>query len=90
MSGTFLLLSVKRLVGQFLGLALKTLAVVALAVSVAGTAHADPDSTPGPAYQIPTPNGPAFPGVQTYPSRCLVAPLACGFRYHADTGTWQP
>ena len=40
---------------------------VATAVTTAGTAGADPTPTPGPNYQIPTPNGPAFPGVQTYP-----------------------
>jgi hypothetical protein len=60
------------------------------AVTVAGTAAADPTPAPSPGYQIPTPNGPVFPGVQTYQPACLTAPLACGFRYHPDTGTWQP
>ena len=66
-------------------------AVVAVVVGAPGTANADPDPTPGPAYQIPTPGGgSAFPGVQTYPPRCLVAPLACGLHYEPGTGTWQP
>lgn len=65
-------------------------AVVALVVSATGTAAADPTPAPSPGYQIPTPNGPVFPGVQTYQPACLTAPLACGFRYHPDTGTWQP
>jgi hypothetical protein len=60
------------------------------AVLSAPTAGADPTPSPGPGYQIPTPNGPAFPGVQTYPPQCARNMLACGFRYHADTGTWQP
>ena len=64
-----------------------------MAVAAAGTAHADPvpPPTPSPGYQIPTPGGgSAFPGTQTCPPICGVAPLACALRYHADTGTWQP
>ena len=65
-------------------------AVAAMVVVAPGTAGADPTPTPGPQYQIPTPNGPAFPGVQTYQPICLTAPLACGLRYDPATGTWQP
>jgi hypothetical protein len=66
-------------------------AVVAMVVAAAGTAGADPTPPPTPPqYQIPTPNGPAFPGVQTYQPICLTAPLACGLRYDPATGTWQP
>jgi len=65
-------------------------AVAAMVVAAPGTACADPTSPPSPGYQIPTPNGPAFPGVQTYQPICLTAPLACGFRYDPNTGTWQP
>jgi hypothetical protein len=61
---------------------------VAIMVVTAGAAGADPDPTP-PGYQIPTPNGPAFPGVQTYQPVCLTAPLACGLRFNPSTGTWQ-
>jgi hypothetical protein len=56
----------------------------------AGAAAADPTPPPGPGYQIAGPSGPQFPGLQTYPPRCLAAMLACGFKYHPDTGTWQP
>jgi hypothetical protein len=48
--------------------------------------HANP--TPG--YQVAGPNEPQFPGLQVYPPRCLETTLACGFRYHPDTGTCQP
>ena len=65
-------------------------AVVALVVTAPGTAAADPTPSPGPGYQIPTPNGPAFPGTQVYPPQCLRNMLACGFRYDPGTGTWQP
>lgn len=63
-------------------------AVVAMVVG-APVAAADPTPAP-PGYQIPGPSGPQFPGMQTYQPTCLTAPLACGFRYHPDTGTWQP
>jgi hypothetical protein len=63
---------------------------VATAVTTAGTAGADPTPTPRPNYQIPTPNGPAFPGVQTYPPWCARNMLACGFTWSPSTGTWQP
>jgi len=52
--------------------------VVALVVGAPGTAAADPEPAPGPNYQIPTPNGPVFPGVQTYQPVCLTAPFAVG------------
>jgi hypothetical protein len=65
-------------------------AVVAMVVAAPGTAGADPTPAPTPGYQIPTPNGPAFPGVQTYPPQCLRNMLACGFTWRPDTGTWQP
>jgi hypothetical protein len=55
-----------------------------------GIAAADPSPAPSPGYQIPGADGPTFPGTQVYPPVCLTAPLACGLRYHADTGTWQP
>lgn len=66
-------------------------AAVAMVVT-AGTAHADPTPapTPSPGYQVITPGGPVFPGMQQYQPTCLVAPLACNLRYHPDTGTWQP
>ncbi len=65
-------------------------AVVALVVGAPGTAGADPDSAPGPGYQIPGPSGPQFPGAQVYPPQCLRNLLACGFRYDPATGTWRP
>jgi hypothetical protein len=66
-------------------------AVAAMVVTAAGAAGADPTPPPpSPGYQIPTPNGPAFPGVQSCPPRCLAAMLACGFRYDPGTGTWNP
>lgn len=55
-------------------------AAVVVMVVAAPAAGADPTPAPGPGYQIPTPNGPAFPGVQTYQPICLTAPLACGLR----------
>ena len=64
-------------------------AAVLVALSTAGTAGADPTPPPSPGYQIPGPNGPQFPGAETYPSRCLSAMLSCGFRYDAGTGTWN-
>jgi hypothetical protein len=70
--------------------ALAALGVATATVATAGTASADPTPPPTPNYQIPTPNGPAFPGVQTYQPICLTAPLACGLRYDPGTGTWQP
>lgn len=71
-----------------------TVAVLAVAmaamVATAGAAGADPTPQPTPGYQIAGPGGPEFPGTQVYPPRCLAAMLSCGFRYHPDTGTWQP
>jgi len=64
-------------------------AAVAAMVVTAGTAHADPTPPPSP-YQIPTPSGPAFPGVQTDQPTCLVAPLACAMRYDPSRGVWLP
>jgi hypothetical protein len=66
------------------------LAAAAVVGIVAPTAVADPTPAPTPGYQIPTPNGPAFPGVQTYQPICLTSPLACGLRYDPGSGTWQP
>ena len=66
-----------------------TVAVGALMIA-APTASADPTPAPSPGYQTAGPSGPQFPGVQTYPPRCLAAMLACGFRYDPATGTWQP
>jgi hypothetical protein len=66
-------------------------AVVALVFAVpSGTAAADPAPDPTPGYQIAGPSGPQFPGVQTYPPRCLRNMLGCGFRYDPGAGTWQP
>jgi hypothetical protein len=60
-------------------------ALAAMAVT-APTAEAD-QQTPAPTpYQIAG----TFPGVQVYPPWCARNMMACGFRYHADTGTWQP
>jgi len=65
-------------------------AMAAMVLYFPAPAGADPTQPPSPNYQIPTPNGPAFPGVQTYPPQCLRNMLACGFRYDPGTGTWQP
>jgi hypothetical protein len=65
-------------------------ALAAAAVTVAGTAGADPTPAPTPGYQIPGPDGPQFPGAQVYPPQCLRNMLACGFKYDPATGTWQP
>jgi hypothetical protein len=65
-------------------------AVAAVVVAAPGTAGADPTPPPGPGYQIPGPDGPAFPGAQVYPPQCLRNMLACGFRYDPGTGTWRP
>jgi hypothetical protein len=68
-------------------------AATATVLAAPGTAHADPvpPPTPSPGYQIPTPGGgSAFPGTQTYPPICGVAPLACALRYDPGSGTWQP
>ena len=64
--------------------------LAAWAVAAPYTADADPTPQPAPGYQIAGPSGPAFPGVQVYPPRCIAAMLACGFEYQPDTGTWQP
>jgi hypothetical protein len=66
------------------------LGVAMAALTAAGTAGADPTPPPTPGYQIPGPDGPTFPGVQTYQPSCLRNMLACGFRYDPSTGTWQP
>jgi hypothetical protein len=63
--------------------------LVAMVVNSLPPANADPTPPPSP-YQIPGPSGPVFPGTQTYPPQCARNMLACGFRYHPDTGTWQP
>jgi hypothetical protein len=66
-------------------------AAVAAMVVAAPTAGADPSPAPSPpGYQIPGPDGPTFPGVQTYPPWCARNMLACGFRYDPGTGTWGP
>jgi len=65
-------------------------AVVATMVAAAVPAGADPDPTPpGPAYQIPGPDGPVLPGTQVWPPRCLRQPAPC-FDYNPSTGTWAP
>ncbi len=64
--------------------------VAAVMISPAGTAGADPAPPSGPGYQIPGPDGPTFPGTQTYPPWCARNMLACGFRYDPGTGTWNP
>jgi hypothetical protein len=65
-------------------------AAAAMVVVAAAPAGADPTPPPTPGYQIPGPNGPTFPGVQTYPPWCARNMLACGFRYDPATGTWNP
>jgi hypothetical protein len=51
---------------------------VAMVVTAPGTAGADPTPEPSPpGYQVITPGGPVFPGMQQYQPTCLVAPLAC-------------
>jgi hypothetical protein len=73
---------------------MKLLAVVFMLLAAGAKflapAHADPTPAPSPGYQIPTPAGPVFPGVQSYPPRCLVAPLSCSMQYDAGSGTWNP
>ena len=61
-------------------------AAVAAMVAAAGTAGADPTPSPGPGYQIAG----QLPGVEQYPPQCLRNMLACGFRYDAGTGAWNP
>jgi hypothetical protein len=73
-----------------MNIVLAAAAVAAMVATAPGAAVADPTPAPSPGYQIPGPSGPQFPGVQTYQPHCLAAPLSCGFRYHPDTGTWQP
>jgi hypothetical protein len=65
-------------------------AVAAIVVTLSPPAGADPTPGPSPGYQIPGPDGPQFPGVQTYQPSCLRNMLACGFRYDPATGTWRP
>jgi len=66
-------------------------AAVAAMVVTSGTAVADPTPEPSPpGYQVITPGGPVFPGMQQYQPTCLVAPLACNLKYNPATGTWQP
>ena len=64
-------------------------AVGALVVAAPGSAGADPTPPPQPGYQIPTPDGPKFPGVQTFPPICGTSPLSCALWYDPATGTWQ-
>lgn len=64
--------------------------VAVMVVAAAGTVGADPTAPPGPGHQIPGPDGPTFPGTQTYLPRCARNMLACGFRYDPGTGTWNP
>jgi hypothetical protein len=72
-------------------LAVGVVVIAAVAVAAPGIAGADPTPAPSPGYQIPTPGGgSAFPGVQTCPPICGVAPLACALHYDPGTGTWQP
>ncbi len=63
--------------------------LIAAGAQFCAPASADPAPPPGPGYQIPGSSGPVFPGVQTYPPRCLEAMLACGFHYDPGAGTWQ-
>jgi hypothetical protein len=69
---------------------LAVIAALAMAVSAAGIACADPTPAPSPGYQVAGPDGPKFPGAQVYPPSCLAYMTACGFRYDPGTGTWQP
>jgi hypothetical protein len=72
---------------------MKMVVLGALLVAAGGQfcppASADPTPAPSPGYQIAGPNGPVFPGVQTYQPVCLTAPLACGFKYDPGRGTWN-
>jgi hypothetical protein len=65
-------------------------AILVAAIATAAPDGADPTSSPSPGYQIPGPDGPTFPGTQTYPPWCARNMLACGFRYDPGTGTWNP
>ncbi len=49
------------------------------------TCHRPRRAHPNP----PGPDGPKFPGVQTFPPICGTNMLACGFTYDPGTGTWQ-
>jgi hypothetical protein len=65
-------------------------AAAAMAVVASGTAaYPTPEPSP-PGYQVITPGGPVFPGMQQYQPTCLVAPPACNLKYNPATGTWQP
>jgi hypothetical protein len=66
-------------------------AVAVMVVPAAGTASADPTSSPSPGYQVPTSGGGVvLPGTQVYPPRCFRNMLGCGLRYYPGSGTWQP
>jgi hypothetical protein len=69
--------------------AVLAVAVAVMVVAAPGAAGADPTPSPGPGYQIAGPDGPTFPGVQTYQPACLRNMLACGFRWNPSTGTWN-
>jgi hypothetical protein len=75
--------------GQVLSPAIKTLAVVAMAVAVAGTAGADPTPAPTPGYVIQTPTGPMVGGLRSLPPICGVQPRACAGNWNPDTGAWD-
>ncbi|MGO8964411.1 MAG: hypothetical protein ACLQGN_12390 [Mycobacterium sp.] len=62
--------------------------LAATAMTVAGTAGADPTPAPGP-YQILGPNGPVVGGLPTYPTRCLAQPRACAMTWNPNTGAWE-
>jgi hypothetical protein len=61
--------------------------VAALAVVMAGAAHADPAPPPSP-YQIQTPAGRVYEGMRTLPPICATQPRACAGNWSPDTGTW--
>jgi hypothetical protein len=63
--------------------------LAAWAVTVAGTAHADPTSAPSPPYVIQTPAGPTVGGLRSLPPICGVQPRACAGNWHPSTGAWD-
>jgi hypothetical protein len=67
-----------------------TAVLAAWAVTVAGTANADPDDpSPGPGYVIQAPGGPVVGGLRSMPPICGAQPRACAGNWNPDTGTWD-
>jgi hypothetical protein len=63
--------------------------LAAWAVTVAGTAGADPTPEPSPGYVIQGKGGPTVGGLRSLPPICGTVPRACAGNWNPSTGAWD-